>query len=89
MSSTIKPIRKLQDKTTPKFLKFTHKYDVGRSLTPDMPELPDAPRAPTIDDAAQNRDMQDRIRRRRGVLANIFAGNATGSGPSGGNSTLG
>jgi hypothetical protein len=47
------------------------------------------PTAPTIDDAAKNRDEVDRIRRRRGVLANVFGGNAPGaSNPAVGVKTL-
>lgn len=48
-----------------------------------------APEPPTIDDAAKMRDGVDRIRRRRGVLANIFGGNsAAPSTPSVGVKTL-
>lgn len=35
------------------------------------------PGAPTIDEAAKNRDEFDRIRRRRGILATIFSNNAS------------
>ena len=35
------------------------------------------PKAPTIDEAAKNRDEFDRIRRRRGILATIFSNNAS------------
>jgi len=51
------------------------------------PKFPDVeiPAAPTIDDAQRNRDQQDRLRRRRGVLANIYGG----GGSSGGSATLG
>lgn len=52
---------------------------IADAFKPQMPEAP--PPAPTIDDAAQQRDSVDRLRKRRGVLANIFAG--------GGSSTLG
>jgi len=47
-----------------------------------------APGAPTIDEAAKDQQALDRIRRRRGVLANIYAGN-TSSTPQVGNTTLG
>ncbi|MET0659131.1 MAG: hypothetical protein ABW110_13350 [Steroidobacteraceae bacterium] len=55
---------------------------IGNTITgglfdPKTPELPDVPKAPQLDEAAQKRDMQDRIRRRRGVFANIFAGSST------------
>lgn len=52
------------------------------------PKKVKVPKAPTIDDAAKNRDEFDRIRRRRGVLANIFNKNASDS-PSVGVATLG
>jgi hypothetical protein len=91
MSGMIKPIRKLQDKTTPGFLKFTHDYDLGRTFSnlanPKLPKVPDFPVAPTIDEAQRNRDQQDRLRRRRGVLANIFGGARPAS--AGGNALLG
>lgn len=84
MSSVIKPIRKLQDKTTPGFLKPTQQLDLGRQAqalaNPKLPELPNIPTPPTIDQAQQNRDQQDRLRRRRGVLANIYAGGKTSLG---------
>ncbi len=41
------------------------------------PEQITIPGAPTIDDAAKNRDEFDRIRRRRGILASIFSNNAS------------
>jgi len=41
------------------------------------------PGIPTIDEAAQNRQVADRIRRRRGVMANIYGG-ALRSAPSAG-----
>lgn len=55
------------------------------------PNTPAPPPAPTIDDAAQNRDGLDRIRKRKGVLANIFAGAQQGStqSPAVGVKTLG
>lgn len=47
------------------------------------------PTPPTIDDARGNRDMVDRLRRRRGVFANIFGGASSGSSaPSVGVKTL-
>lgn len=50
---------------------------------------PPAPAEPTIDDAASNRSEIDRIRRRKGVLANIFAGaSPTTSTPTVGVKTL-
>jgi hypothetical protein len=85
VSSYFKPIRKLQDKTSPAFMrKWNNQVDIGRQLNPDLPkmEVPEIPAAPTIDTAQQDRSQQDRIRRRRGVLANIYGG-ATGAGGSG------
>lgn len=38
------------------------------------PDVPKIPGVPTIDDARENRQESDRIRRRRGIFANIFAG---------------
>lgn len=54
------------------------------------PSDPPAPPEPaTIDDAKQNRDVLDRIRRRRGALANIFGGaSSTAASPSVGVKTL-
>lgn len=43
--------------------------------------------APSIDDAAMNQQVADRIQRRRGVLANIFGGQRN-STPSVGTKTL-
>jgi hypothetical protein len=67
-------------------------YHIGnglsKSLSPDLPEIPATPAAPTIDDAQKNRDQQDRYRRRRGVLANIYAGSSATTS-SGGATTLG
>jgi hypothetical protein len=60
-------------------------------LLPKQPSQKPLPAAPTIDDAGKNRDELDRMRRRRGVLANIFAGAQPGSAasPSVGVQTLG
>jgi hypothetical protein len=92
MSSAFKPIRKLQDKLTPKFLRKAQGLDIGRPLgeiaDPKLPKIPELPKTPTIDDAQKNRDQQDRLRRRRGVLANIFGGQSA-SPSSGAKQTLG
>jgi hypothetical protein len=45
------------------------------------------PGVPTIDDAAVRVQQDDRLRKRRGALANIYAGNA--AAPSVGKPTLG
>lgn len=48
------------------------------------------PPAPTIGDAGKNRDELDRIRKRKGTLANIFAGaNGAAQSPTVGSTTLG
>jgi len=46
------------------------------------------PPPPTIDEANKNRDITDRLRRRRGVLANIFGGATASSAPAVGTKTL-
>jgi hypothetical protein len=82
MSNFIPAKRKLFEKTIAgKYLggtKVDPGYNIGRGgaglANPKLPELPDIPSPPTIDQAQQNRDQQDRLRRRRGVLANIFGG---------------
>ncbi len=40
------------------------------------------PAEPNIDEAMKNRDELDRVRRRRGVLANIFGGATSSGAPS-------
>lgn len=45
----------------------------------DKPKLPKPPQTPTIDEAAQQTQESDRIRRRRGVLANLYGGTASGA----------
>jgi hypothetical protein len=51
------------------------------------PEIPEVPPVPTIDDAKIQRQESDRIRKRRGVLANVFAGSGA-SAPMVGTKTL-
>lgn len=67
--------------------KYNLGYQVGAASDPKLPKIPDTPAAPTIDTAQQDRSQQDRIRRRRGVLANIYGGASGGSG--GGKAQLG
>ena len=50
------------------------------------PEIPEVPGVPTIDDAKIQQQESDRIRKRRGVLANVFAGNS--AAPSVGTKSL-
>lgn len=40
------------------------------------PDVPKVPGTPTIDDARDQRQETDRIRKRRGILANIYGGSA-------------
>lgn len=87
MSFFIPGKRKLYNKVLPKELHANDVnpgYQIGAGLAPpEMPKIPETPAPPTLDDAAKNRDQQDRLRRRRGVLANIFGG------ATGGKATLG
>lgn len=53
------------------------------------PKIPNMPSAPTIDEAAKMVQETDRIRRRKGVAANIYAGAATAPAAAGGKQTLG
>lgn len=47
------------------------------------------PGPPTVDEAARNTEMLDRVRRRKGVLANIFGGsNPDAASPAVGTKTL-
>lgn len=50
------------------------------------PEIPEVPGVPTIDDAKIQQQESDRIRKRKGLLANVFAGNT--SAPSVGTKSL-
>lgn len=89
MSYYIPAKRKLTHKIIPHELGLSGKYNlgyqIGEASQPKMPDIPETPAAPTIDTAQQDRSQQDRIRRRRGVLANIYGGaqGGTGSGSSG------
>lgn len=47
------------------------------------------PKVPTIDEARQQRQETDRIRRRRGVLGNIYAGEKAAAPTLGVRTTLG
>jgi hypothetical protein len=60
--------------------------EAAGGLAPDP--LPTPPGTPTVDEAQRNIDESDRLRRRRGVYANIFAGSGAGT-PSVGKATLG
>lgn len=73
--------------------KLIRKYSglgmLSKALTPSSPDVPPQPQPPTIDDATQNRNELDRIRRRKGALANIFAGGTSSTtAPAVGTKTL-
>jgi hypothetical protein len=57
---------------------------LGKLIKPDLPNVPAAPGVPNLDEAAQNRDQLDRIKQRKGVLANIFGGRTKATAPSSG-----
>ncbi|MFT3906829.1 MAG: hypothetical protein QM718_11035 [Steroidobacteraceae bacterium] len=63
----------------------------GKSADPlakdSTPEVQTSAQVPLVDDTAQAQAETDRLRRRRGTLANIFAGSSSGS-PSVGTTTL-
>lgn len=46
------------------------------------------PGTPLLDDTSQRRALADRLRRRRGVLANLYGGTASNTAPSVGLKTL-
>lgn len=63
---------------------------VGHQLADSYAESmkpPKPPAVPQFDEASQRIQESDRLRRRRGALANIFAGNA--GAPTVGKATLG
>lgn len=83
MTGFIKPLRKYK----PFGGKFEPSVQIAKGIMPDLPAVPETPAAPTIDEATRTRQDSDRLRRRRGVYANIFAGSA--ASPSVGKPTLG
>lgn len=62
---------------------------IGKRLGLVPPKTPELPKPPTIDEARQNQDEFDRLRRRRGVLSNIFTSGSGGSATVGTKSLLG
>lgn len=56
-------------------------YGVGKAgqaaLAPKTPGLTAGATPPTVDQATQQQNQSDRLRLRRGVLANIYGGSAT------------
>lgn len=64
--------------------------DTRLHTTPPKPRMPtpESPRrAPTLDDASMRQQESDRLRRRRGVLANVFGG-GTNAAPTVATKTL-
>lgn len=53
------------------------------------PKVPKVPGTPTIDDARDMRQETDRVKKRRGILSNIFAGNSAAPATVGTRSLLG
>jgi hypothetical protein len=49
-------------------------------LRPKTPKIEAAPPPPTVDDAVRSSEEADKLRRRRGRLASIFAGRTPGGG---------
>jgi hypothetical protein len=61
--------------------------DTGLHTRPRLPKQPPPRRLATIDEARQRQQEQDRLRRRQGVLANIYGG-ASNTTPTTGTKTL-
>lgn len=64
-------------------------WHAGSKLAADKltPKMPKAPQVPQVDTAQQMIQETDRLKRRKGVMANIYAGNA--AAPTTGKQTLG
>jgi hypothetical protein len=90
MSGFIKPLNRVARRAEPLHGELDPAVRAPRDLKstfqPNL-NVPDMPAAPTIDEATRSRQDTDRLRRRRGVYANIFAGAA--AAPSVGKPTLG
>lgn len=86
MSGFIKPLRKVSKKIDPLY-EWNPAPQIGEAFEPQ--KIPDPIPPPTIDEAQRNRQDQDRLRRRRGVLANIYGGGSGSAAPSVGKATLG
>jgi len=88
MTTFIPAAKKIQNAIVPGELQ---KLSVGHQLANSYAaslKPPTPPGTPQIDEAQQSIDEADRLRRRRGVYANIFAGSGAGA-PSVGKATLG
>jgi hypothetical protein len=87
MTAFIPKARSLQNKILPKELaKLSAGHQASDSYAKSL-KPPPVPQTPTIDEAASRLAQDDRLKRRRGALANIFAGNA--AAPTVGKPTLG
>ena len=87
MTAFIPKARSLQSSILPKELA---KLSVGHQASDSYAQSlkpPPIPQTPQIDEAAARIGQDDRLKRRRGALANIFAGNA--ARPTVGKPTLG
>lgn len=99
MSGWARGLKKVQDATigklpkplrnTAKFFNLGDEIVISGAKTLEGPKVPDVPGAPTIDDATKNRQEQDRLRRRRGVLANLYGGASSQSSGAGTKTLLG
>lgn len=49
-------------------------------MRPKTPKIEAAPPPPTVDDAVRSSEEADKLRRRRGRLASIYAGRMQGGG---------
>lgn len=87
MTAFIPKARSLQSKILPKELaNLSAGHQASDSYAKSL-KPPPAPPVPQLDEANQRIAESDRLRRRRGALANIYAGNA--AAPSVGRPTLG
>jgi len=87
MTAFIPKARSLQRAILPKEIaKLSVGHQASDSYAASL-KPPAPPQVPQIDEAASRIAADDRLKRRRGALANIFAGNA--SRPTVGKPTLG
>lgn len=61
---------------------------ISNTIFGGPPKPPVIPKPPTIDEASKNQGEQDRLARRKGVLANVYGGGTAQSAPSVGTTTL-
>lgn len=87
MTSFVPAAKKIQNAIVPGELqRLSVGHQLARSYA-DSLKPPTPPPVPQIDEAAQAIAQSDRLRRRMGTLANIYAGNA--AAPAVGKTTLG